>query len=130
MSGVHHAGRVVEHGEAGRSETGSDLAHRIEVHRHVQLRRSEDGVRGTGEERLELPSLGWTTGELFHEVPEGRPEREFEYALAPDVTADREEHRSGRGVGAVRPEPAGTLGEDVRDVGKRLDVVHERRVVV
>ena len=127
---LDHAGRVVEHGEPGRSEARSQLPHRVEVHRHIQLLRSDDGVGGAGEDGLHRPALGRAAAQLLHQVPQGRAERKLEHPLSPHVPADGEDHRAGSVLGAVRPQPVGAVGKDVGHVGQRLDVVDQRRVVL
>ena len=65
--------------------------------------------------------------DALEDLAQRRPERDLGDRVPARRAAHGAHHRTRRRLGTELAEPVGTLGEDARDVGHRLDVVGERR---
>ncbi len=127
---VDHAGRFVHHDDTGRARHRARRDERVEVHGDVDLIRGEHLRRDSaGNDRLELLSVAHSLRVGLDELSESYAHGSFVETRAIHVAAQREESRASLLGSSDFGELGGALPEDVRNAGKRLDVVHDGRAL-
>src|SRR4051812_48629688 len=116
--------------QRARAEHRAGLLQRLPVQRHVELVWSEEVRRGaTGLDRRDLAAAGHAAREL-DQLTRGRARAHAVDVRPLDVAGHREELQAGRAVDALLLPPVRAALEEDRNVGERLDRVHQRGLAV
>ena len=128
--GGEQVGALGHHDQRARPEHRPGLPQRAEVQRHVELVRPEEVGRGAARlDGAEPPAAGHPAGQV-EQLTGGRPHRHAVDPGALDVAGDREELQPVMLPRALLLPPGGSPPGDDRDMGERLDRVHQRRLAV
>src|SRR3546814_14974096 len=116
--------RVVDHDEAGGAQAASNRGQALPAERDVEEVGGEEGVGGAGENGDDLLASGWAA-ERRDDLAQRGAQLELSDPGPLCAAGDRADHRPWRLGRAERAELLGSVEPDVRQVGERLDVVHE-----
>ena len=125
---AHHARVFVHDDDTGRTEKGTDLAHGVEVHAHVDLVRRQHGEGRAGRhDGLQLLAVLDAPGIVVDDLAQRHAHRQLEQPGPLDVAADPVDFGAGAALRADRLEPVRAVLDDGRHAGQGFDVVHDRR---
>ena len=127
----HHAGRIVEHDDAGGPEQRSGFLHAVEAGLGVELiGQQERDRRTTRDDRLQRTPLTDAARVPFDELAKRHVHRCFVDARTLHVPADTVQLRPAVLLRPERGKPLRAVLHNQRHVGERLDVVHRGGTVV
>jgi hypothetical protein len=119
---LDHAGGVVVDDEAGSPEAGAGRLHVLVAEPGADLLPGQHRVGHSGQDGPDAASSQRPAAVVEH-LAELSTELHLDDVGPSDISHDGAYDRARRLAGAHGAEPPGSLGENVRDVGQRLDVV-------
>ena len=124
------ADALFEDGQAARAEHGARLLHVLEVERDVDLGAEQRrAARSAGDVALHLLGAAHAAGVVLDQLARGDAHGQLPQARALDVARDAPDLETAVLFAAQVREGLPAILDNPRDVGDRLDVVHDRRAV-
>ena len=126
---VNHTGRFIHDDHTAGTHHGADLGQVVIVDREIQeLCRDAAAGRTARLNSLELLAVRDAAADVIDDLAERGAHRDLNKTGVDDLSAECEDLGALAALGAHGGEPLCTLQDDLRDVGKRFNVVDDRRL--